>query len=130
MKYFILVICAVWLYGCEICGSNGPESEEVASEALCKYWWYMNYTDFDNATIKLQLHFSLDGKGREIISRSIFGQTDSREYEFTWYWVSDAYASICMKYGENNVSYIEEIFITDDVLTCFREGNRLTFYGR
>lgn len=97
---------------------------------MCKYWWYMNYTDFDNAVIKVQLHFSLDGKGREIISRSLFGQTDSHEYEFTWYWLSDSYTSVCLEYGENNVSYMDDIFILEDELTCVRDEKELAFYGR
>lgn len=130
MKYLILVLYMLLWAGCEISGSSGPENEEVAGKALCKYCWYMNYTDFDNAAIKLQINFDADGKGWEVMSRSLLGQTDSREYEFTWYWVSDTYTSVCLEYGKNNVSYMDDIFITDDALTCVREGNSLVFYGR
>lgn len=130
MKYFVIAICTILLYSCEISVSVGPDDENSANDGLCKYWWYMNYTDFDDAHISHQINFNIDGEGREIFTRSLFGQTDSHEYYFNWYWISDSYTSICIEYNENDVSYMDEVFIVDDEFTCVMQGEHLTFYGR
>ena len=130
VKYLVIAICTVLLCSCEIDVSIGPEDENSANNALCQYGWYTNYTDFDDAHINHQIKFYTNGEGKEIIIRSLFGQADSHEYFFNWYWVSDSYTSICMEYGENDISYLDHIFIQEYELTCVLNGENLSFYGR
>jgi len=67
----------------------------------------------------------------EIITRSKVGQTTtSEEYFFNWYCESDSYRYINIKYGKNSVTFIDQIFITDNMLACFMDGSNLTFYGQ
>lgn len=129
VKYVTLVVCTALLYGCEISGSLGPVDEGVANDALCKYSWQMSYTDFDDAYISWRFIFYTNGEGEEIISRSLFGQTTSQEYWFDWYWSSDSYTSLCLEYGANDVSYMDQIFIMDNELTCVMNDATLVFYG-
>ena len=87
--------------------------------------------DYDGTTIRQQFVFSADSTGSEIITRTKVGEmTTSKEYFFNWYWESDSYRSIGIKYGKNNIIFMDEIFITDNVLTCFMDGSNLTFYGQ
>jgi len=122
----ILLLCS-----CEISGEDGPSDEKSATKSLCKYWWAADSLDYDGTTIRQQFVFSADSTGSEIITRTKVGEmTTSKEYFFNWYWESDSYRSIGIKYGKNNIIFMDEIFITDNVLTCFMDGSNLTFYGQ
>uniref|UniRef100_UPI00359CA249 hypothetical protein n=1 Tax=Bacteroides thetaiotaomicron TaxID=818 RepID=UPI00359CA249 len=128
------IICLLFvllLSGCEVSGEKGPNNEESATRGLCQYWWSADYLDYDDANIRQEFIFSLDGTGSEIITRTKLGQTTtSNEYFFNWYWASDSYRTVCLEYGENDVAFMDQIFIADNVLTCFMTGLELTFYGR
>lgn len=92
-KYSIVfLLFALLLSGCQVSGESGPDNEEDANYALCRYWWSADYLDYDDATIRQEFIFSLKGTGSEIITRTKLGQaTTSKEYFFNWYWASDSY---------------------------------------
>ncbi len=130
-KCVVFLFFVLLLSGCQISSEKGPDSEEDADYALCRYWWSADYLDYDDATIRQEFIFSVDGTGYEIITRSKLGQaTTSDEYSFSWYWTSDSYRSICLEYGENDILFMDRLFIADNVLTCFMAGSELTFYGK
>lgn len=131
-KYIMVsLFFTLLLSSCEISGEQGPDNEESATWGLCRYWWRADYLDYDDATIRQQFIFGVDGTGSEIISRSKLGQaTTSHEYFFKWYWASDTYRTICLEYGENDVVFMDRVFIADNVFTCFMTGVDMVFYGR
>lgn len=127
----VFLLLVLLLNGCEVSGTKGSDNKDSATRGLCQYWWSADYVDYDDATIRQEFMFSIDGTGNEIITRMKIGQpTTSNEYFFTWYWTSDSYRSIGLEYGENNVAFMDRVFIADKVFTCFMSGVELTFYGR
>lgn len=126
---FLIGFCTI-ICGCTSDEINGPKDENTATYYLCKYWWRADYIDFDDANISQQFNFNTDGSGSEILVRSKLGQTtESKEYFFTWYWTSDRHVSICIEYSEKGVTYMDQIMIMDDVMTCFIGSDKYTFYG-
>lgn len=131
-KYNIIVLLfTLLLSGCEVSGEKGPDNKESATEGLCRYWWSADYLDYDDANIRQEFIFNVDGTGSEILTRMKIGQaTTSNEYFYNWYWVSDSYRSIRLEYGDNDIVFMDRVFIADNVFTCFMTGLELTFYGR
>lgn len=130
-KYIMVsLFFTLLLSGCEISGEQGPDNEESATWGLCRYWWSADYLDYDDANIRQKFIFSVDGTGSEIITRSKLGQATSHEYFFNWHWVSDSYRTISLEYGENDIDFMDRIFIADNVFTCSMRGMDFIFYGQ
>lgn len=79
----VYLLFALLLSGCEVSGEKGPSNEESATRGLCQYWWSADYLDYDDANIRQEFIFSLDGTGSEIITRTKLGQTTTSNEFFS-----------------------------------------------
>ena len=125
---FLIGVCTI-MFSCINEEVNGFQDEKSATYYLCKYWWRADYVDFDDANISQQFNFNTDGSGSEILVRSTLGQTDSKEYPFNWHWTSENHVFICIEYSGNDIMYMDQLIIMDDVMTCFVGSDKYTFYG-
>lgn len=130
MKLLNVLFLFLFLSGCAS-EESGPSDSTSATNALCKYWWRANDVDYDGSEMSILFNFNFDGTGTEIIDRlpAIGTPPPREEHYFKWEWTSDRHRSICIMYGENDLSYIDELFINDRILTGLLNGQEIKLDG-
>lgn len=125
LLFLLPILCS-----CEVEKITGPDNENSATIELCRYIWTIDYIDYDDTRIQQRYIFDANYTGREIITYSRIGQTTSDEYHYNWSWNTDSYTSLCLDYGNNNLLFMDGVFISGDYFTCRIGGDEFMFYGQ
>ena len=100
---------------------------------LCSRTWASSYWDIDGNYCRQELDFFLDRTGIDYIRvKYPNGYVEEFEYKFRWSWDNYAQTSICMSYGPNDVSYLDDVYIGGNRLSGYLDGrnNFVEYQGK
>ena len=96
---------------------NGTNNYREATYYLCSRTWVEEWTD-NNGDFHDYI-LTIDNRG--------FRQESS--YSFLWDWYDANYTTLRLKYGANDYSYMDNIFMDNNRLDCLLDGYPAHFYG-
>jgi len=130
IRYLMVSLLSVFMFGCNVNSTIGPDNEESATYDLCRYVWVTNYMENSGTEVFDEFFFDSNGRGSEIMTYFYSnGRTESKQYDFDWYWTSNSYRSVCLEYGPDNVLYMDDLFISGNRMTCYMAGMSYVFNG-
>lgn len=125
---FVFTSCERLSIGFEI--GNNTDSYREATEFICSRVWVDDWVDSDGNSRHQELRFAYNNVGQDyirVIDRR--GNIQEYTYNFVWDWFSANYTSLRLKYS-NGVSYMDNMYMGNNVIECLFDGEPVTFYGR
>ena len=91
------------------------------------------YYNRDGYYCRQEIDFYLDRRGVDYIRIQYpDGRIREDEYRFNWNWENAVQSSLCMVYGPNDVSYLDEVNLWANRLEGYLDGwdNYVVYKGR
>ena len=118
---------ALCLAACEVHIGDQPLDEREATRELCRYVWQTSYTAYDGAYVDHFLTFYPNGTGMEEIYSDYPHASYVDRFDFDWRWTSWAFSSIEMRYGPGDYLYMDNIWLSGGMFSCYFDGQMMTF---
>ena len=138
LRFALLALLTVNLTACEIEIGGFSDDDNIGGEyynnsrALCSRTWVRSFVNIDGNYCRQEIDFYLDRQGIDYIRIQYpDGGVYENEYRFVWNWEDASQTSIRMKYGRDDVSYLDDVQIWSNSLTGYLDGwnNYVVFSG-
>lgn len=126
---FVLTSCEEVNIGFEI--GNNTNSYREATDFLCSRVWIDEWVDDYGSRHRQELRFDYNNLGQDyimIVDRR--GNIQEYTYNFVWDWFNSNYTSLRLKYGYDDYSYMDNMYMRNNMIECLLDGELVRFYGR
>lgn len=137
-KYFKLGLLAVALLHLTSCEVGFYDDDDIGgaysekSRLLNSRIWADTYYNSDGNRCYQELTFGLDRHGEDYIRVEYpNGRVTEEVYYFDWHWADRSQYSLEMYYGPDDISYLDDVWISGNVLSGYLDGhdNYVDFIG-
>lgn len=131
----LISVFPILFSSCEYIGigielGNGTNNYREATYYLCSRTWVEEWTDNYGDFHRQELRFYNNNTGEDyVLTVDKHGYRQETSYTFLWDWYDANYTSLRLKYGANDYSYMDNIFMGNNRLDCLLDGYPAYFYG-
>ena len=131
----LISVFPILFSSCEYIGigielGNGTNNYREATYYLCSRTWVEEWTDNYGDFHRQELRFYNNNTGEDyVLTVDKHGYRQETSYTFLWDWYDANYTSLRLKYGANDYSYMDNIFMGNNSLDCLLDGYPAYFYG-
>ncbi|MCF2592831.1 hypothetical protein I6E11_03230 [Bacteroides caecigallinarum] len=131
----IISLFPILFSSCEYVGigielGNGTNNYRESTYYLCSRTWVEEWTDNKGDFHRQEIRFYDNNVGEDyVLTVDRHGFRKESSYTFVWDWYDANYTSLRLKYGTNDYSYMNNIFMGNNRLECLLDGYSACFYG-
>lgn len=129
-KYVKLCLLVAVLAGFASCEVSFYDDDDIGgsyyekSRALCSRIWADTFIDIDGNRCYQELTFYLDRHGEDYLRVEYpNGRVKENVYYFDWHWTDRSQYSLEMYYAPGDVSYLDDVWISGNVLSGYLDGH-------
>lgn len=131
----IISLFPILFSSCEYVGigielGNGTNNYRESTYYLCSRTWVEEWTDNKGDFHRQEIRFYDNNVGEDyVLTVDRHGFRKESSYTFVWDWYDANYTTLRLKYGMNDYSYMNNIFMGNNRLECLLDGYSACFYG-